>query len=284
MSIFKILFWPFKKHSTAVEHLSVAEHASPNAGFTLEQYENFSPVARIKWNEVNVEYFTPNQATKWRVDTLFSKEPDTITWLSELMPSDVLIDIGANVGMYTILAGKCQGCRVFAFEPESQNYGILNKNIWLNSISDSTKAYCLALSDESKFSELYLSQFHAGGSCHTFGEKLDFKLEFRESSFSQGCFSVTLDSLVESGAIPQPTHIKIDVDGLEHRVIKGAIRTIGNPVLRSVLIEINTNLPEHREVISSMESLGFKYDAEQVERYKRKEGTFVGVGNYVFRR
>jgi hypothetical protein len=91
-------------------------------------------------------------------------------------PHEVLVDIGANVGMYTIWAAKTRGMRVFAFEPESQNYALLYKNIVL-------KHAC---------SRLYLSEFHAGGSCHTFGEKLDHRLEHRESKYSQGCISATL--------------------------------------------------------------------------------------------
>jgi len=54
--------------------------------------------------------------------------------------------------------------------------------------------------------------------------------------------------------------------------------------VRSLLVEINTGLDEHWEIIDAMLALGFDYSQEQVERSQRKEGPFKGVGNYVFRR
>jgi len=57
-----------------------------------------------------------------------------------------------------------------------------------------------------------------------------------------------------------------------------------NPSVKSLLIETNTNLPEHRKMVRDLEDLGFKFSAEQVSRSIRKSGTFEGVAEYVFRR
>ena len=72
--------------------------------FTLEQYETINPTANLQHEGRTVTYCTPNRATKWRVDTLYTKEPDTLEWISGFSEDDVLLDIGANVGMYTIWA------------------------------------------------------------------------------------------------------------------------------------------------------------------------------------
>ncbi len=74
-----------------------------------------------------------------------------------------------------------------------------------------------------------------GGSCHTFGADVDHNLQQRAPAFRQGCFATTLDALVADGVVPVPQHIKIDVDGLEHAVIRGAAATIADPGVRSVL-------------------------------------------------
>jgi len=282
MNVFRILLWPFQSHAPV--RAAPSADAGKRARLTLEEYYAIDPVQTVPHGDVNVAYAIPNAGTKWRVDTLFTKEPDTIEWVAGFQTGEVLIDIGANVGMYTIWAAKTRGVKVFAFEPESQNYALLYKNIVLNGLSRQVVAYCAALSDESTYSMLHLSQFQAGDSCHSFGEKIDHRLEYRESKVSQGCFSVTLDQMVASGVVPVPDHIKIDVDGLEHKVLAGCRSVLADRHLKSILVEINTHLEQHRKIIADLGKLGFSYSEAQVSKALRTEGAFTGVGNHVFRR
>lgn len=251
---------------------------------TLEEYEKLNPRTELSISGITVSYVTPNSFTKWRVDSLFEKEPITLEWIAGFGPNDVLIDVGANVGMYTIWAAKTRGVKVFAFEPESQNYSLLNRNIVLNKLGNSVTAYCLAISDVAGLSQLHLSQFAAGGSCHSLGEKLDFKHEPMRPAFSQGCISAPLDELVASGTIPEPDHIKIDVDGFEPKVIAGARRIIERDKLRSLLIEVNQNLADHMDMVAELNTAGFKHDPAQVAAAERKSGAFKGCAEYVFKR
>ena len=92
-----------------------------------------------------------------------------------------------------------------------------------------------------------------------------------------------LDALITDGLIPVPHHIKIDVDGFEPKVIAGTGNVLKNQTLRSLLIEVNTNLSEHREMVHALTDFGFKYDPEQVNRAMRKD-RFKGVAEHVFRR
>ena len=273
MNAFKILLSAFQRKTAA------AATAQPDKG----SREKVS-INRIQYNGGHVKFSTPNDATQWRVDTFFSKEPDTLAWIKTFEPGEILVDVGANVGMYTIWAAKTRGIRVYAFEPESQNYAVLYQNIVLNELSQQVIAYCAALSDESAFSLLHLGAFESGGSMHSFGEKVDFKLEHRETRVSQGCISTTLDELVAKCTIPMPDHIKIDVDGLEHKVLAGARNVLADRRLKSILIEINTNLELHRKIITDMQTLGFSFSQQQVAIALRTEGPFKGVGNHVFRR
>ena len=250
----------------------------------LAEYEQLNPRCEIEKDGITVVYATPNRATQWRVDTLYTKEPVTIDWLGRLGPEDVLADIGANVGMYTIWAAKLRGARVFAFEPESQNYALLNRNIVLNGLAGRVKAYCVALSDRSGYAELHLSEFAAGGSNHAFGEALNFKLEAMQAAYAQGCVAATLDELVAADVLPQPTHIKIDVDGFEHKVVAGAAKTVRDRGLRSMIIEINQNLEEHRALVHELGALGFRWDAAQVAAAQRTSGPFQGLAEIVFER
>ncbi|MGE5616783.1 MAG: FkbM family methyltransferase, partial [Bacillota bacterium] len=191
---------------------------------------------------------------------------------------------GANVGMYTVWAAKTRGARVFAFEPEAQNYALLNRNIMLNGLMDRVTAYCMGLSDQPGLSVLHMHDLRIGGSCHAMGEALGPLREKMDVRFRQGSIAGTVDELVAARAMPAPTHIKIDVDGFEPKVIAGARGTLAGPGVRSLLIETNQNLEDHRAMVHELESLGFRYDPAQVGRAERKEGNFKGVAEYVFRR
>jgi hypothetical protein len=129
-----------------------------------------------------------------------------------------------------------------------------------------------------------MADLRVGGSNHAVGEALDYKNEPMQAAFRQGCVVGKLDSLVARGEIQAPTHIKIDVDGIEPKVVAGAAATLRNPAVRSLLIETNTNVPAHRDMIAALGALGFKTDAAQVDRAMRKDGPFKGVAEHVFRR
>jgi FkbM family methyltransferase len=251
---------------------------------TLEEYEKLDPRCTVEMFGQRILYATPSRFTKWRVDSLLTKEPCTIEWIAGFQPDDRLVDIGANVGMYTVLAAAGRGCRVWAFEPESQNFALLNRNIYANRLNDRVAAFCLALSDAAGLSALHLSDLAWGGSCHSLGERVDHNLQPREPEFSQGCIAMPLDDLVAQNTVPVPTRIKIDVDGFEHKVVAGARQTLQRPELRSVLIEINPGIPEHHGIIRDMQGFGFTYDPQQVKRVERQEGRFKGCAEYVFSR
>ena len=253
--------------------------------FDLATYENTQPNINID----GVIYFIPNQSCLWRANTLHDKEPDTLNWIANFDRNDILIDIGANVGMYSLRAAVKHGLKVYAFEPESQNYAVLCKNIMINDAADKILAYCMAVSDEScsssniYFDKLNLSSLTAGDSCHSFGNDIDFNLKPKKSLFRQGCMSISLDHFMEVSEIrhtDQNIHIKIDVDGIEHKVVASALHTIQLDRVQSLLIELNTNLGEHNKIIDLMEGLGFKMTIHP--NAIRKEGPFQGIGNHIF--
>ena len=233
---------------------------------------------------VKMTFSTPNAFTLWRVQSIYEKEPWTLEWIASFEPASILVDVGANVGMYTVWAAATRNVKVFAFEPESQNYALLNRNIVANGLQGRVRAYCMGLSDGQGLTDLYMADMRIGGSNHTVGEAVDFKLEPSQFAYRQGCVVNTLDALVQSQAIPLPAHIKIDVDGIEAKVVAGAKTILKNDGVRSLLIETNTNLAEHRGMVHALTDLGFKYDPVQVHRAMRNDGAFKGVAEHVFKR
>ena len=73
---------------------------------------------------LSIDLLVTSEIEHYRADTYASKEPDTLDWLdAELNDEDVFFDIGANIGVYSLYAAALNaGCRVFAFEPEAQNF------------------------------------------------------------------------------------------------------------------------------------------------------------------
>ena len=216
-------------------------------------------------------YWIANEFCKWRVDTLFKKEPATLAWLERLPTGSHLLDVGANVGMYTVYAAVLKEVYVTAFEPESQNFALLCKNIHLNQIQHLVTPYSIGLSNTSGLSKLFLSSFTWDGasSCHSIGEEVGFDFKPRSSPFAQGTAAFRLDDIIKQAgqqAIRVPNAIKIDVDGFEHLVVEGAMETLARPEVRSLCIEVNMNLPEHQQMIEQLSELGFHHSPEQVER------------------
>jgi FkbM family methyltransferase len=177
----------------------------------------------------------------WRALGYTTKEPDTLEWIEDFIrPGDVFYDVGANIGQYALYAAKRlqKRCRVLAFEPEALNYAKLNKNIVLNDLSGTVIPYCVAVAGKTGMDTFYVRRFSPGASLHALGQPVGQGDEAFEPKNVQGMIGITLDDLWGRFGLPFPTHIKIDVDGIEEEIIEGADATLSDPRLKSVLIEI----------------------------------------------
>jgi hypothetical protein len=143
----------------------------------VKTYAESVPIARLNHQDVVMRFVLQSQMALYRVSSFQTKEPETVKWIEDFAPDDVFVDIGANMGLYTIFASVFSRAQVFSFEPESQNYALLNRNILLNKVADRVVAWCCALSNESKFDRLYLSQTQAAGSGHEFGAEVTPELK-----------------------------------------------------------------------------------------------------------
>lgn len=250
----------------------------------LEAYENFHPTVTVTYNGIPIVYRVPNRTALLRVETLPTIEPSIIAWLESLEPGSIFLDVGANVGMHSIFAAKVRQAVVYAFEPESQNYALLNANIQANNLSELIKAYCAGLSDHEGLDNLFLSEFKLASSCHSLGQEVGFDLKPRHSPFVQGAVSFSIDDLVRRKMLPVPNYIKIDVDGFEHKVLLGARETLTNPQVKSIIVELNPGIPEHLDIVSHLNELGFQHSALQVSAAARKDGPYKGLGKWIFSR
>lgn len=197
-----------------------------------------------------------NFRTLQRAKTYSIKEPDTLDWLDSFEPGACLFDLGANIGQYSLYPAKKYGSdiRVYAFEPQCINYYLLNRNIYLNRLEKNITSYCVAVSGEAGFSSLYIPKFIGGGNRSQFGSE-DLRLMKKPASHIQGMFGTTLDELCGKWGFPYPNYIKIDVDGIEIPIIRGAHDVLRNPALKSVIVELGT-VEEQEQAIALMEEAG----------------------------
>ena len=246
----------------------------------LAEYERIQPNATVEgilWN-------LPNSHCEWRVKTMLTKEPDTVAWIRSMPVGDVFFDIGANIGIYSMLAWK-HGLKVVAFEPEAQNYSVLVRNLAMNHCAKvDAVAFPFCISDGETINTLRLSDLRAGGSCHSFGSDMNYKRQEKQWAYEQGSVAFSLDTLVFECGLPVPNHIKIDVDGFEDKCLKGMSRVLAHPSLKSVLVEMDSANSDHMGWKDGLEKLGFKTDDAQIAAARRSEGPFAGIGNIIFTR
>jgi FkbM family methyltransferase len=260
------------------------EEFKAKAPDALKAYDKAEFTAEVSLRGILTKFFICNLLTAWRASTILTKEPHTIVWLDSLTEADVLYDIGANIGIYSVYAAKVRGCRVFSFEPEASNYFVLNRNILLNEIDDKCSSYSIAVSNKNTLGYLYMSNMRIGDANHSAGLPVRFDLSDMKYRFKQGVSMMTLDNITKSFNLPSPTHLKVDVDGLEHLVIAGAVEAITDKTLKSILIELNTNLPDHQDIITKLKRNNFTYSEEQVNLVTKKQGWNKGLAEFIFTR
>ena len=108
--------------------------------FYLKQFLREDSYQTIKILGQNIYFFVPNSLTKWRVDTFFSKEPETLEWIDNFKNVQgkkiIFWDIGGNIGLYSIYAAlKYKSIDVTTFEPSTSNLQVLSRNISINKLN-----------------------------------------------------------------------------------------------------------------------------------------------------
>ena len=113
------------------------------------------------------------------------------------------------------------------------------------------------------------------------GDKLDHNLKKINPAFEQGTLSITLDDLVSSFKLPIPNYLKIDVDGIEYKIIKSSNLILKNKDLESILIEINPSGKKNEQIIKKLQDNGFNYEKNRLNLpQENKVSTKVALNIY----
>tara|TARA_E500000178_G_C17023967_1_gene756998 strand:+ start:2465 stop:3328 length:864 start_codon:yes stop_codon:yes gene_type:complete len=242
---------------------------------------------KIKILDQNINFFLPNKLIEWRVDTFYINEPETLEWINSFKNDEKIIfwDIGANIGLYSIYnALKNKNSTTISFEPSSSNLRTLTRNIYINNLQDKIKIFTLPLSEkENSFLLMKEGDFKEGGALNSFGSDKNFEGKSFDSKMDYNLFGTSINFLLEKNLLEIPDYIKIDVDGIEHLILKGSKKFLQDKKIKSLSIEINENFAEqHREVLNIMSESNFKFLHKKQNENLSINTKFSKTFNYVF--
>ena len=234
-----------------------------------------------------ITLFAPNELIKWRIDTLLTKEPETIEWINNFKDNKELVfwDIGANIGLYSIYAAlRYKDIKIISFEPSTNNLRILSRNISINQLDEKIFINQLPLSDkEMGFNKLYESEFQEGFSQNAFGEKINYEGKNLNSKNHYKILGASIDYFLKNKLISFPNYIKIDVDGIEDKILTGGRKTLKNKKIKSISIEINENYKTQKKfIIKILKELRFIFKHKKHAEIYNKSKKFSKIFNYVF--
>ena len=222
---------------------------------TLILNDSFKRTTIVDHQNIKLQFCTPNDISKWRATSFSTKEPETLEWIDSIPRESVFWDIGANVGIYSVYAAKKQSCRVFSFEPSVFNLELLARNIFLNNLTEFITIVPLPLTDKLAISNLNLTSTAWGGAMSTFDQSYGHDGNTMEKVFVIPTLGISMSDAITLLKIPEPDYIKMDVDGIEHLILKGGMLVLEKT--KGVLIEINDE---------------FKVQAEEARNYLVEAG------------
>lgn len=181
---------------------------------------------------------------------------ETRFWKDFIKPGMVVFDVGANIGYYSLMAGKRVQVHgmVYSFEPVQETFMHLNRNIQMNSFSN-IRSFKLALSDTEGYSDIYTANRENTGTA-------GFSNHIHFSGQKETVETITGDLFIDKQKIEKLDMIKIDVEGTEMKVLKGLAHSIKKhkPLILAeinrILLERNDANPE--EIFSFFSAMNYR--------------------------
>ena len=203
---------------------------------------------------------------------IMSRHEDEIIRHFNTKQGDIVVDVGAHMGKYTLIASKRVGenGKVIAIEAHPGNYEMLNRNIKLNGLTNVTTLNYAVYSKESKI-KLYMPDEEFGYTMHhsiMFSYlSPKYSLKGKENEKFIEVNANTLDNLLQKNGISiEVNWIKIDVEGAEFEVLKGATEILSNSKDICLLIEVHNPYDTHhyKQIIDFLKSYNFKIQFEKI--------------------
>lgn len=164
---------------------------------------------------------------------------------AHIRPGDVVLDVGAHIGIFTVYASKKVGesGKVFSFEPEPENLRILKKNVAINGCSN-VQVFPFALSNEEGNIKLFVQELPGRHSIMG-GSPVDIQVPVRK-----------LDDVVYELALSRVNVLKIDAEGAESKILSGAKKTLA--ISNNVILEVHMKYVTLDSITRILSESGFQ--------------------------
>lgn len=254
----------------------------------LYEYIRQNSYSKLNILNKDVKFFTPNYYTSLRVNTFYSKEPETLKWIDNFNEDKNIIfwDIGANIGLYSIYAAlKFPKLKVIAFEPSLNNLPVLSRNIYINKLLDRISISQFPLSnEENKFLTFRENDFIEGGGLNAFGVKFDYENKSFEGKNNYKIFGSSINNILDNNILEIPDYIKIDVDGIEHMILEGGNKYLSNKKIKQIIVEFNESFKEQLDRCDKiLKNNNFRFVKKDSADFDNKE-LYPTTFNYIYKK
>ena len=230
------------------------------------------PRRAVKVNGVSFTLPCHNWITHFRWYLFKTKEAEVRRYIYEYIgEGDVFFDIGANIGVFSVYAAKRHpGVACSCFEPEYSNLFLLKENIVHNALVERANIFSVAVGDFMGLSKLNLQDLTPGSAAHTESKTaIGQTLEGYPVVWTEGIVSVTLDQICREVGVT-PNAMKIDTDGNEDKVLRGAADTLRQKQLRSLVIEMPESFEQECACAQMLAEAGFQLDWAEREKTRNQ--------------
>lgn len=240
-----------------------------NSEFSTEICQLIKPVTTVEFENSFLKFISGHGRLKWRAESLLVEEPLMIDWIRTFSYTDIFLDIGANVGMYTVPAAtRC--AQVFAIELDPSNLFFLHNNLILNNLEHKCIILPFAAGSDAKLESIFYRDISVGDALQSVGREQLLKTH-KPNPHVVTQIAFPLDYLFHKFVLPQPTRIKIDVDGNEELVISGAKDLLRNS---SEIYYEDNNFEFDKQFRDMMYTWGFRATSEHITRSSAKNILF----------
>ncbi|MSZ98413.1 MAG: FkbM family methyltransferase [Actinobacteria bacterium] len=211
-------------------------------------------------NDPTIWFRTGHGRLFWRATESPSLDLDTNRWITTFNKNDVFYDVGANIGLYSIMAAKFLCTTVYAVEIDLMNTRMLYENIYMNSCQDKITVLPFGLDSSSHQEKLFLKTMSYGDALHNLRQPSDMVIN---PSGIEICVPVfRLDDVIEILRLPSPTKLKIDVDGVDFDVLKGSANAL--KTVTSLVIEYMPSSDARDEIHNFLSDHGLTFDFDSI--------------------
>ena len=192
----------------------------------------------ISINGVNISY-RDNSTDMGVITEVFIEDPYKIM---DIPNNAVVVDIGANIGTFSVRCANEKNCIVYAYEPCNDNYKLLVENILENRLGDRVKTFKNAVSDKKGIREFYVDFYHYAGSSFYLKDAVE-KKTFDRPYYTEKVECITLRQIFEDNNIEHCHILKIDCEQEEKNILLGGDNKDITDILKRVdriMLEFHT--------------------------------------------